>query len=383
MLPVLLGCGGGSAATTSTQGGAGTGGAAGTGGTGGGAPAEVSCDGSKLLVTPEDPGARGPWAVGARTATLAGLTTEIWYPAAPGSDAGKTRARYDIRLQLPDADQGKIPDQDNPWQDCDCVRDLPLDTAHGPYPMVLFVHGTAGFRTQSLTFMTHWASRGFVVVAADHPGMQLKDILSGSINMSQGAQAAQVLTALQKPAGDAAFLDAHLAPGKLALSGHSAGGGAIATFGDQAEVLIPMAAGGVEVGAALVSTLVLGAMNDGIAQYSGQTSGFASSPKKKRLVGLANAGHLAFSDLCFLGRDQGGILKIAEDHGVMVNPLIAALATDGCKPGQLAAEKGWAIVEYATSAVLEETLACGAGSAAKLAAIKSAFADVGEAQEDL
>ena len=43
---------------------------------------------------------------------------------------------------------------------------------------VVFVHGTASFRTQSLTQMTHWASRGFVVLAADHPKIRLKDLLA-------------------------------------------------------------------------------------------------------------------------------------------------------------------------------------------------------------
>ncbi len=52
----------------------------------------------------------------------------------------------------------------------------------------------------------------------------------------------------------------------LAMSGHSAGGGAIAGFGDRARVLIPMAAGGAEEGQALASTLVLGGLDDGIAK---------------------------------------------------------------------------------------------------------------------
>ncbi|HEX9104448.1 MAG TPA: hypothetical protein VF997_19690, partial [Polyangia bacterium] len=98
---------------------------------------------------------------------LAGLTTEVWYPAKLGSDAGKSKIVYDIREHLPPADAAKIPDSDNPPQDCDCFRDLPIDDGHGPYPLVVFIHGTAAFRTQSLTFMTHWASRGFIVVSAD------------------------------------------------------------------------------------------------------------------------------------------------------------------------------------------------------------------------
>ena len=144
-----------------------------------------------------------------------------------------------------------------------------------------------------------------------------------------------------------------------------------------------MAAQGVKAGAALQSTLILGATDDGIASYSGQVSGYGSSPQKKRLVGLSKAGHLAFSDLCAIGKDKGGILQVAIDHGIMVNPLIATLAKDGCKPGQLAPEKGWAIVNAATSAALEETLSCSTTAAKQLAGLKAAYADVSEYQEEL
>ena len=129
----------------------------------------TGCAGASLLPNPMDFAARGPWAVGSRSVAIGSLTAEVWYPAPPGSDAGTEPARYDIRKQLPASESAKIPDADNPWQTCDCARDLELDAARGPYPVVLFVHGTASFRHQSLHQVTHWASRGFVVVAADHP----------------------------------------------------------------------------------------------------------------------------------------------------------------------------------------------------------------------
>ncbi|MGZ5651952.1 MAG: alpha/beta hydrolase, partial [Usitatibacter sp.] len=293
----------------------------------------------------------------------------------------------DIREHLPAADAVKIPDGDNPWQECGCVRDLPLDDQHGPYPVVLFVHGTAAFRTQSLTFMTHWASRGFVVVAADHPGIQLKDVLASPIGLpgssDQSGDATKMLAALSTPSGDLAFLAGHLDQARLALSGHSAGGGAIAGFGNQAQVLIPMASGGTKAGSALVSSLIMGAGNDGIASYSNVQSGYSSSPKKKRLVGLGgNAGHLAFSDLCAIGASGGGILQIAQNHGVMVPALIAALSQDGCKAGQLPPPDGWHIVNFASSAVLEETLQCSSTSAASVAMIKTAVPNVQEYQQE-
>jgi len=350
------------------------------------APETVNaCEGSALLVTPEDPGARGPWHVGARTVTLAGLTAEVWYPAAPGGEADVEKARYDIREHLREGDQGKIPDEDNPFQECDCYRDLPLDEAHGPYPVVLFLHGTGGFRTQTLTQMTHWASRGFVVVAADHPGLELKYALDLQIGGDQAADAKALLDALESPAGDAAFLAGRLASDRRAVVGHSIGGMALSGLGGQpgVRVLIPMAAGWVNPGASLRGTLILGAMDDAVVAYTQQQQGFETSPAPKRLVGLTGAGHLAFSDLCALGREQGGILQVAIDHGIEVNPLIAALAQDGCKEGQLPHERGWAIINHATAAALEEHLACSKTAAASLASIGDVFPEVGEYQEEL
>jgi len=344
---------------------------------------EVTCDGSKLLAVPTDTSQRGPWPVGAKTVTLAGLVTEVWYPAVVGSDAGETKLQYDIRKHLPPADASKIPDADNPLQACDCYADLPMDTTHGPYPLVLFIHGTAAFRTQSASQMTHWASRGFVVVAADHPGIGLQDILAGSFGGKQTEDANALLDALATPSGEVAFLAGHLAPGKTAVSGHSAGGGALSGLGGRAKVLLPMAARGVSAGSTLVSTLILGGQDDGVARYTGQQGGFDASPKKKRLVGLANAGHLAFSDLCAIQKGGKGILQIAVDHGITVNPLISTLSQDGCKPGQLAPEKGWKVIDAATSAVLEETLACSTTAAAQLTALKATYAEVGEYKEEL
>jgi hypothetical protein len=353
----------------------------------GAAPTLAGCDGAPLLAQPSDPSARGAWPVGAKTVTIGALTAEVWYPATPGSDTGKTNATYDLREHLPSADKKKIPDADNPLQPCDCVRDLPFDGAHGPYPVVVFVHGTAGFRTQSLTFMTHWASRGFVVVAADHPGITLGDVLGGGAGAApdQAGDARKLLAALRAPTGDIAFLASHVDASRMALAGHSAGGGAIATLGSEqgVRVIIPMAARGTDTGSDLKSTLVLGAKSDGIALYSRAQDGFAASPVKRRLVGIANAGHLAFSDLCAIGKEKGGLLQIATDHGVSVNPLIARLSRDGCGADQLAPEAGWKIVDYATSAVLEETLQCSKSSAAALAQIKTAVPNVAEYLEQL
>lgn len=335
-------------------------------------PEATGCDGTKLLANPADPSAPGPFPAGVRTVTVNGLVTEVWYPAVRGSQKGKPKATYDLRLQLPPDEQAKIPDSANELQPCDCYRDLPLDETHGPYPVIVFVHGTASWRSQSAHQVAHWARRGFVVVAQDHPGLKLADVLKMKFDQAdQAGDARALLAQLVTPTGELAFLAGHIDATRRAASGHSAGGGAVSELGVEpgVQVLIPMAAGGSKPGASLKTTLILGASDDTIVNFPTQQKGFTDSPAPVRLVGLANAGHLAFSDICALAVDQGGILALAQKYGVEVNPLIALLATDGCDPTQLPPERGWQLINYASSAVLEAQLQCSTNAQSALATI--------------
>ena len=348
-------------------------------------PLGPACAGAKVFASSADPEQAGQWPVGARTITIAGLTAEVWYPARRGSEVGKPTVTYDLREHLPPSEMGKISDANNPLQSCNCYRDLPLDDRRGPYPAVIFIHGTASFRTQSLPQVTHWASRGFVVVAADHPGINLTSVLDGSITGGQEAiDADNMLIELRVQSGMLSFLAGHLDNQRLAVTGHSAGGIAVKYLGDEdgVQVIMPLAGGGVQPGKSVRSTLVMGAHDDMIVPYTNQQDGYASSAARKRLVGLNNAGHLAFSELCTIGADHGGILKIAQDAGVAVPALVIKLASDGCAATQLPPARGWAVINHATTAALEETLLCNPAMTAQLSSL-SGNADVAEYAESL
>ncbi|NOU32590.1 MAG: hypothetical protein HOO96_32195 [Polyangiaceae bacterium] len=312
------------------------------------------------LPVPADPGAKGPWAVGAKTVTVGGLVHEVWYPSAPGT-AGANKV-YDLRDQLSPEDAAKIPPEKAPKQVCDCFEGLPIDAAHGPYPTIVFFHGTAGFRTQSLSQMTHWASRGFIVVATDHPKLKLADALQldVSFNADFGANSNVLLDAIAARAAEVSFLGTSADLGKLGAVGHSAGGGAAARFTRAGiRVRIPMAAGGTTASPDLVSTLVLSAERDTVVVPKSQADGFASSPKSKRFAVLARAGHLAFSDICETGKENGGLLNIAKDAGIFVPDLLLRLGTDGCGADDLPPADAHKAVSALTTFVLENALSCG------------------------
>jgi len=328
--------------------------------------------------------------VGARTVTIAGLTVEVWYPASPGSEESAAALKYDVRAFLPAAEAPKIPDEKAPVQTCNCFADLPLDEAHGPYPVVVFVHGTAGFRTQSLEITTHWASRGFVVIAADHPGLYLGDLIT-SLPICDGdapaqdleADIAAIVAALGETTGDLAFLDGRIDLAHLGMSGHSAGGGAIEGQSDLAEVSIPMAAGGVAPGSALKSALVLGALEDMVVDYGNQVDGYEGTVSPtKRLVGLSPGGHLTFSSLCAITNAEGqDIVTIGTEADVCGLALAGALFD--CDASYMPAERGWQIIKDATSAALEETLQCDPGASEALATLAARYEEVAELREQL
>lgn len=341
---------------------------------------ERGCGDAVLLPRPADFAARGPWDVGARTETIAGgLRVEVWYPAAAGSVAGKEAARYDIRAALPASEAAKIPDADNPWQSCDCYRDLPVDAA-GPFPVVLFVHGTASFRHQSLSIVTHWASRGFVVVAADHPGLRLGDVLGQACGTAPPAQnlAADldtVLAAIGPTSPELAFLDGHVDLAHLGVAGHSAGANAAAAAAVRPNVLVAIGMAGsmgVPTGPA---TMFLAGTNDGVVAFNRTKMAYEASVSPSYFVGLQDAGHLAFSDLCETKNEAGkDLLQIARDKGVC-GAQFAGVLFD-CDPANLSGDKAWRITNYATTAVLEKELQC--RDDATPAGVKAMFPEVAQ-----
>lgn len=366
----------------------GGGGTGGSGGAGGGdvEPAEVEgCDGVTLYENPADTSLAGPWPVGVKSGVVEGLAVEIWYPAERGSDAGASPKQYDLRDWLPAAEAAKIPDEATPLQTCACAEDLPIDEAHGPYPVIFFVHGTAGFRAQSLEITAHWASRGFVVIAADHPGLYLNDILAPlcggeAPERDLEGDLAKLVGAIDAPAGDLAFLAGRVDASRIGMSGHSAGGGAIEAQGDVAQVLVPMAAGGTFEGTALASSLVLGALDDTVVDYEDTKAGFEASPAPRRLVGVSPAGHLTFSSLCAI-ENEGGEDVVAIGDNYEVCGLQFAEALFDCSDDYLPHETGWAISNEASSAAFEEVLHCNAERAAVFAGLEEKYEGVAEVIE--
>jgi dienelactone hydrolase len=290
---------------------------------------------------------------------------EVLYPAVPGSEQGLAPMEVDIRYALPESEREKVTDEVQPHQSCDCYSELPVDEDHGPYPLVLFVHGTASWRTQSLSLMEHWASRGFVVASADHPGLWLSDILGSVCGLpTSGSQ--DLLGDLETiragfSDGDESldFLADRVDLDKLAVVGHSAGANAATSAAELegVQVVISMAGSGSTDVPNLGTALFLGGMADSVVSFAQTESAYEQSASDRRLVGIAEGGHLVFSDICELTNDDGqDLVEIATEAGVCGTQFASFLFD--CAASTIPAEDSSAIVKAASTWELEKHLHC-------------------------
>jgi dienelactone hydrolase len=392
--PITAGAGGTSGPVVT----AGTGavaGAAGTSVAGGGAPPApgdvMGCGTTKLLPVPDDASALGPWPIGTRTVQIAiaggTMTVEVWYPGKPGSEMGKPEVTYDLRDWL-GTDKSKVPDKDNQLMPCkNCFRDLPIDDAHGPYPGVVFIHGTISMRVANLMANTLWASRGFVVIAADHPGMFLSDLIScpGATHIVQNLprDITAEIKALTDHTGDFAFLGNSVDVSRIGVSGHSQGAGAAATAATQMNVQVDMPLadyGGIAPkSSTLKSTLVVSGLSDSVVNYSSDQSAYAgTNAATKRLVGMTGGDHMNVTDLCWQKNSAGKTsLEVGLQYNVCSNISAAVLLF---KCGTMDGPTGTRITNYATTAALEETLHC-QDRTQVFANIKTMFPAIGDFQQ--
>ena len=130
------------------------------------APETTSVDVQDDVPVAEDP---GPYSVGRRTEKVVdpersdrSLTVEVWYP----SEAAAEPTPYDVIAGVGfDSDLSTL--------------DVP-PSKEGPFPLVVFSHGSGGLRQQSASIVETVASHGFVVVAPDHAGNTAIDQLAGT-----------------------------------------------------------------------------------------------------------------------------------------------------------------------------------------------------------
>lgn len=395
---------------------AGTGGmsaAAGSGGTNS-SPGPIGACNENILPLPDDPSMRGPWDVGVRTVKLGRLTVEVVYPAQPGSTAGLPEATYNLKDWLPDDQRSKVPDDHSPNVGPlggHFYRDVPIDADHGPYPVVIFIHGTASMRIANGSTNAMWASRGMVVMAADYPGLTFADQLKFGCGQPHDDQDVDgdlktQLDALNAASGDLAFLAGHIDMKRLGLSGHSQGAcmSAVDSNLPNVQIIVPLT-GSSEASdsPSLKSIMWIAGMDDMVIGYDSALLGNAVCPAnpdpatsnvdaymqspgqpnvKKRLVGIKGAGHLNVTDLCQTNMQGKNAVQEAVDDGVCGvdgAAIIGLPALNDC--GSIDWKRGVEITTYVSTLALEEQLHC-LDRSQQFANLQAAIPELGDYRHD-
>jgi len=308
----------------------------------------------------------GPYGVGERTMRLpSGSKLEVWYPARKKDVRGQPMGTYDVVDWLPEFLQEGLPAGTSVTYPSGGVRGVPA--AHREFPLVVFSHGYAGFRTQSSFLTAALASWGFVVAAPDHNSRSLTQVLLGPVGSTTDVQdLRQTITVMGKRSrAKGGWLSGRVDMAHVGAVGHSAGGRAVenlALVDPRVDTFIGLA--GASTGALDSEApevphkpgLLMAATDDGIVGLDKMQSAYDAMKSPKRLVLVGGAGHLVFSDLCEIGAGDGGLLAVAAAVGITVPDALVPLATDGCLPPALPPPDAWPAIDQVVIAQLRHVL---------------------------
>lgn len=278
-----------------------------------------------------DPSTYGPYAVGVRTMTFLDderetpgkdgprkLVAEVWYPAA-GSARDDEKQDYVIYDELPESLRAGLTPEDLGRIETEAVRDAPV-YEDVRFPVIIFSHGKGGLRQQSTFYTVPLASHGYVVVAPDHEGDTIVELLeAGDVDVTS-----TVDSYLLRP-GDVSFLlselealgDDPLTPilnlEKVGVTGHSFG--ALTSFrAAGSDLRVDAIVAHTPVGITLVEAELEATVDEFGIPYLIAAAGLdrtlpkeihADSVWQKMVpprfyLSLATAGHFTYSDLCVL-----------------------------------------------------------------------------------
>jgi predicted dienelactone hydrolase len=300
----------------------------------------------------------GPYDVGVATITIGTdsdrpLTLDVWFPIADAGEAPLHQYTLlpEVYYESPRAVTAG-PDQIAP---------------DGPFPLVVYSHGSGGLRYIASYYTEAIASHGYVVAAPDHTG-------NTAVERLLGAEAEFDVTALNRPNDVVAVIDAMIDPTstetagfvpsvdpeRIAVTGHSFGGfTALAAAGGyenplgsfvpdgRVDAIIPLAPAtgdgtrlmsdaGLE--SIQVPTLVIAGTNDQTTPVEPNVTRIWDLAKSEPLVRveLVDAQHQSFTDVCDY---QAFLPSLGDAVPQPVLDTINGQGAEGCSPGDMPIER--------------------------------------------
>ena len=310
---------------------------------------------------------RGPYGVGSQQLALAdGRRVVAWSPAEEGAGTDEPVETFDIASLLNPDLQAQIPAEMRVQYPIPAAPGAAPDASGGPYPVVLFSHGFAGFPEQSADLVTHLASWGYVVAAPDHVERSLSGLLGTA---AQGVAEREDVDVLDETLDlvvaqgddDTSPLSGMVDAEAVAVAGHSAGAGAayrMASSDDRIDAVATYSVGtGGDEGlpeAPDVPALVMLGERDGIIPPEATREVYEGLSAPRYLAEVPDSGHLVFSDLCLIGADQDGLIGIVEAIELPIPDDLKALGSDGCDPAEyLPADEAFPSIDSLSIAFLD------------------------------
>jgi predicted dienelactone hydrolase len=276
------------------------------------------------------------------------LTADVWYPANEESLVAIPKSTY----EFPGLSYTST-----------VAYDSPPVAPGGPFPLIVYSHGSGGLRYVSAYLTEALAARGFVVVAVDHTGNTAIDEFAGTelprneiVRLRPIDIRAEIDTMAAANDDPASPFVGAVDASRVGLVGHSAGA---------TGVLKTVTTGGAGVGADVQAVVGMGPYVDPVTDeelasieipamlVSGTrdtTTPIRTQTERgwKELgahplyrVDLKDAGHQSFSDVCFYQDLAAAKPETAE-------PIVAAIdafAEEGCTPKHLPIEQAHELID--------------------------------------
>jgi predicted dienelactone hydrolase len=297
----------------------------------------------------------GPYKVGVQTITITDaarnrpLTVDVWFPLTAGVEG----ALHEYTL---------VPGSF--YRSPAAISATPTDAAgDGPFPLVVYSHGSGGIRYVASYYTEMIASHGYIVVAPDHTGNTATDRIAGSgtefdvTAFNRPNDVKVVIDAMVDPANaEAGAFAALVDPERIAVTGHSFGGftslavasgytNSLGTFAadPRVDAIIPLApASGTgdgrllsdaDLAAIKIPTMLIVGTDDKTTPVDPNITRawahFSSSTLYR--IELVAAEHQSFTDIC----DYQEFLPSLPDVLPIIIATIEPLAVEGCSPDDM------------------------------------------------
>lgn len=317
-----------------------------------------------------EPVGRGPYEVGVATVVATDesrerpLTVDIWFPIDNSIAIDASFHRYTFVT----GDYYESPEA--------FTADASLLATDGPFPLVVYSHGSGGTRYIHSDYTETLASHGYIVASADHTGnTAVERVLDTAdepevISINRPLDVSTVIDAMTDPENPAtsAFVAAVDAE-RIAVTGHSFGGyttyAMVSGFSNEVgtvepdprvDAIIPLAPASrafsdEQFASISVPSLVIVGTNDQTTPVDPNVTRpwelSASSPHYR--LELVDAQHNTFTDICAYAETLPELENVTE----VVLETINSQAVEGCSPGDMEIDRAQDLTNTFAVAFLE------------------------------